>query len=172
MKMYIKKIIIKDNLKDLENIIKTLRSKTIKIGIFGADDSQLLMIAKVNEFGVDIKITPKMRRWLHVNGLHVKKSTRDIHIPERSFIRRTAAEKKNKIDEFIKQQMTELLTFQISVETFFDRVGTYLVGLTQETLTEINTPPNHPFTLERKKPKSKPLINTGRLRGAITYKIE
>lgn len=161
-----------NNIPRLENILRELRTKKILIGIFGSDSSEILMIAKVNEFGVDINVTPKMRAYLHSQGLHLKASTTEIHIPERSFVRRTYQEKRNKINNFIKNQINELLTFRINTQTFYNRVGTYLTGLTQETLTEVNTPPNHPFTLQQKAPKTNPLIDTGRLRGAITYKIE
>lgn len=170
--MGIKKQVRTDNMKKLNQIINDLKNKKIKIGIFGSEGSDILMIAKVQEFGFDITITPKMRNWLHANGLHVKNSTTEIHIPERSFIRGSFDENKNKIDRFIKDNMEQLISFSISTNTFFDRVGQYLVGLTQEYLTELSTPPNHPFTLERKAPKSNPLISSGRMRSSITFKIE
>lgn len=43
-------------------------------------------IAAVHEFGCVIKVTPKMRAYLHHNGLHLKKSTEYIHIPPRPFL--------------------------------------------------------------------------------------
>ncbi|MCY6957884.1 hypothetical protein [Clostridium brassicae] len=161
-----------DNMPRLRRTIDEIKRRKIKIGIFGSEDSEILMIASVNEFGTDIRVTPKMRAYLHSQGLHLKSTTSEIHIPERSFIRKTFNEKKNKIDTFIRQNLNEVITFRISTQTFFDRVGTYLVGLTQETLTEVNSPANHPFTLQKKAPKSNPLINTGRLRQSITYKVE
>lgn|SRR3712207_1964560 len=170
--MRIKKTVKNDNTKKLQDILQQLKSRTIKIGIFGGDDNHVLMVAKVQEFGCDINITDKMRWWLHFHGLHVKNTTTQIHIPERSFVRKTFNEKKNKIDEVVVESLNELLTFKISIDTFYNRIGLYLVGLTQETLTEVNSPKLHPFTLERKKPKANPLINTGRLRESITYKIE
>ena len=44
-------------------------------------------IAAVHEFGCTIKVTPKMRAYLHYNGLHLKASTQYINIPARPFIR-------------------------------------------------------------------------------------
>lgn len=170
--MKIKKIVKKDNMPKLMKILKEVGSKSIKIGIFGADDSHILMIARVQEFGCDITITEKMRWWLHFNGLYVKDTTTEIHIPERSFIRKTYDEKKGKIDTIVKDSLNELITFKIDINTFYDRIGTYLVGLTQETLTEVDSPPNHPFTLRRKAPKDNPLIDSGRLRESITFKVE
>lgn len=152
--------------------MEQLKNKKIKIGIFGADNSKILMIATVNEFGCNITITPKMRKWLHANGLHVKDSTQTINIPERSYIRRTFTERKTEIDNQIRQGLDELFTFTIDIETFLNRVGIQLQGLTRETLTDVTNPPDHPFTLEKKKPKANPLINTGQLRQSIVYKIE
>ena len=170
--MGVTKTVRKDDLPKLKQTIEELKSKKIKIGIFGSDDSHILMVARVQEFGCDINITPKMRAWLHYNGLHVKKGTSQIHIPERSFIRRTTQERQDELNKIIKEGLTELLTFRIDVNVFCDRVGQFLAGLTQEVLTEVSSPPNHPFTIERKKGKSNPLIDSGRLRESITWKVE
>ena len=44
-------------------------------------------IAAVHEFGCTIKVTPKMRAYLHRQGLHLKASTQYINIPPRPFLR-------------------------------------------------------------------------------------
>jgi hypothetical protein len=168
----VKKTVQTDNLKNLQQIIRELNNKKIKVGIFGSAGSKMLMIATVNEYGVDIVITPKMRWWLHFNGLHVKKTTTQIHIPARSFIRATINEKQDEINSFVKANLDLLFTFQITTKQFLDKVGHYLVGLTQETLTDLNSPKNHPWTVKRKKGKDNPLINTGQLRESIVFEIE
>lgn len=45
-----------------------------------------LKYAPVHQFGADIKVTPKMRAYLHSQGIHLRKSTNEIHIPARPFI--------------------------------------------------------------------------------------
>ncbi|NEZ47786.1 hypothetical protein FDF74_11400 [Clostridium niameyense] len=170
--MRIKKTVKEDNTKKLEKILNRLSKAKIKIGIFGSSGSEILMIASVNEFGCNINVTPKMRAWLHYNGLHLKKSTTSIKIPERSYIRRTVEEKQNKMDKLIKEGLNELFSFQIEVDTLLNRIGQYLSDITKETLTEVSSPPNHPFTIEKKGGKANPLIDTGRLRESITFKIE
>jgi hypothetical protein len=172
MGLTVKKTIHINNDVRLKEIIRILNSKKIRVGIFGGDDSEMLMIATVNEYGCDINITPKMRWWLRYNGLFVKDSTTSIHIPERSFVRKTANEKKDQMDTFIKQNLDLLFTFQIDVNMFLNKVGQYCAQLVQETLTETETPPNHPWTIQRKKGKEHPLIDTGHLRESITYRIE
>ena len=54
--------------------------KTVKNG------ENVANIAAVHEFGCTIKVTPKMRAYLHYNGLHLKNSTQYIHIPARPFL--------------------------------------------------------------------------------------
>ena len=44
-------------------------------------------IAAVHEFGCTIRVTPKMRAYLHHQGVHLRASTQYIHIPARPFLR-------------------------------------------------------------------------------------
>ena len=44
-------------------------------------------IAAVHEFGCTIQVTPKMRAYLHHQGVHLKASTQYIVIPPRPFLR-------------------------------------------------------------------------------------
>lgn len=46
-------------------------------------------IAAVHEYGCTIKVTDKMRAYLHYQGIHLKASTQFIRIPERSYLRAT-----------------------------------------------------------------------------------
>lgn len=45
-----------------------------------------LKYAAIHQFGGDIKVTPKMRAYLHSQGIHLRKSTNAIHIPARPFL--------------------------------------------------------------------------------------
>ena len=112
--MPIKKIIKQNNVPKLQSILEQLKSKRIEIGIFN-DNPYVLMYSTVNEFGMNINITPKMRAWLHANGLHVKDSTTAIHIPQRSFIRKTANEKEDEISTLLETNLNLLLTFKIDL---------------------------------------------------------
>lgn len=161
-----------NNLEKLQRILEELKTKKVIIGIFGANDSHILMIARVQEFGCDINVTPKMRAYLHYQGLHLRKETTSIHIPERSFIRRTSQEKQDEINNIIQDGLNKVLTFEMDVTTFYNMIGQALVGLTQEVLTSGNYQPNSSFTIQQKGGKATPLINTGRLRQSITWKVE
>lgn len=170
--MKVTKEVKTDNFDKLLKIIKELNRKVIKIGIFGKDDSEVLMIATVNEFGCNIDVTPKMRAWLHWKGLHLKKGTDQIVIPERPFIRGTYDNKKSEMDRFVTAQLDMLFHFELSIEQFFDKIGQYLAGLTQEYAVDLRTPPNHPFTLARKEPRTNPLVDSGEMINKITWKVE
>ena len=50
-------------------------------------DSEMVQIAAVHEFGCTIAVTPKMRAYLHRIGIHLKSTTQYIHIPARPFLR-------------------------------------------------------------------------------------
>jgi phage gpG-like protein len=166
---------IKDvnNIPEFLKIMESLEKNRIEVGIFGEDDSEMLMIARVNEFGVKIEVTKKMRNYLHAMGLHLSKNTRHIEIPERSFLRNGFDENKQKIENEGAKLLQKVILMQLPVKTFYEVLGEYIVGLIRIYLTELKDPANHPFTIKRKKSRtsSNPLIDTGRLRDSITYKI-
>jgi len=156
---------------ELLNVIKELKSSCIQVGIFAAEGSKILMIATVNEYGCDITVTPKMRGYLGSQGLHLKKETTVIKIPERSFIRNSYTENLLNIQKFVDNDLDKVFNFTMTVSEFYKDVGMYCVGLVQKHLTKLKEPPNHPFTIERKNGKTNPLINTGELREKITFKV-
>ena len=53
----------------------------------GVKKGKEINIAAVHEFGTTINVTPKMRAYLHFNGLHLRKDTTHIYIPARPFLR-------------------------------------------------------------------------------------
>jgi hypothetical protein len=159
-----------DNRRRLENTINDLKNTSIHVGIFGEQGSEILLIGNVQEYGTSINVTPKMRGYLASQGLHLKKSTNTITIPERSFIRKGYDDKKREIQREIDNSLDQVLTFRITLESFYNRVGERLVSIAKEYLTDLREPLNHPFTLKQKAPKDNPLLNTGQLRQSITWK--
>ena len=59
---------------------------------------------------------------------------------------------------------------EMRTDTFFNTLGDYIAQQLQEYVTEVTTPPNHPFTIDRKG-SSHPLIDSGRLRTSITFRV-
>ena len=66
-------------------------------------------IAAVHEYGCTIRVTDKMRGYLHSQGLHLKKTTQFIRIPERSFLRATLNDQafRRKLEGIYTQAITE-----------------------------------------------------------------
>jgi hypothetical protein len=92
MGLTIKKTVNVDNTTKIQEIIKELNSYKIQIGIFGKDDSFMLMIAAVNEFGTTIvpknakALTVPMCREAYghsareIPGLFIKKSGQNAYL--------------------------------------------------------------------------------------------
>lgn len=91
-------------------------------------------------------------------------------IPERSFMRSTASEEADNLGRLAKIQIAECLKGETSTHDAFATVGAYLQGKIVEKITDGDFELNTEATVKRKK-SSKPLIDTGQLRGAITYEV-
>lgn len=157
---------LKEAIKDLE----TVNKKTLRVGIF-PESGDLEMIARVHEFGATIRVTPKMRAFLHHKGLHLKATTNTIVIPERSFIRAGFRENEKKFVKHSKDMLIKAIKEGVNPELVFDRLGNELVGDIQDYAVELRNPENHPFTVKQKG-SDNPLVDTGRMIGEITHKVE
>lgn len=161
----------------VDNVPRTLAlqhkldKKSVSVGIHAGVRAKLLMIAIVNEFGLKIKVTPKMRSYLAATGLPLKKETKDINIPERSFIRGAFNKYRSKINTLARKGVEDIVLNSQEPRNILTRIGITVQGLVREYMTDLKEPPNHPYTLEKKSPKTNPLINTGELRRAVTYKV-
>lgn len=67
-------------------VLRTARAKAKKRD---RGEGYLANIAEIQEHGRIIRVTPKMRAWLHRHGLHLKATTNFIRIPPRPFIKPT-----------------------------------------------------------------------------------
>lgn len=166
----------KNRMPEYIDILNELLTNQIHIGIFGEDTDRyedgatVLLIANVNEFGCDIRVTPKMRAYLRSQGLPLKASTEEIKIPERSFIRSGFDDRENNVQSRAIKLLKKVLLMELDIDTFFNLIGQYVVDQLKEYMTALDNPQNHPFTVERKE-SSNPLIDSGRMRDAITFKV-
>lgn len=154
----------------LQQAVVELSKHKLQIGIFAKDDSFIAMIANVNEFGATIRVTDKMRGFLGAKGINLKKSTSIITIPERSFMREGFESCKGQLEELANKLIPKVLHFQMSPKELYSILGEFAVGEIKQYLTDLKTPPNSPVTVKMKR-SSNPLIDTGRLRNSITYKV-
>lgn len=141
----------------------------MRVGVL--DEGEIGMIAHVHEYGCDITVTEKMRAYLHFRGIHLKKETTVIRIPERSFIRAgfdaREADWRSKVDDIIQG----CYDGGIPVDTALDMLGLDLAGQIQEFARDLSSPPNSKATVKLKG-SSNPLVDTGRMIGAIRHEVE
>jgi hypothetical protein len=150
----------------IKNMRRAGRSK-VKVGIF---DGDVANYAAANEFGCRIKVTDKMRKYLHAKGLHLKKDTTEIVIPERSFIR-SAFDDKRETDRAI-EVATALFDFNENPLMVLERVGDMLDSSVKRKATSNIRPDNHPFTKEQKGEGKNTLYDQGTLHKSITHEVD
>lgn len=136
-----------NNIPKLEKIIKSLRSKTLKVGILSGTEGEILMIATVHEFGYP-----------------------ELNIPERSFIRAYFEKNESKIYKEGEALLEQVILNLANPDVFWNSLGEYLVGEVQEYIRSMKSPGLKPQTIERKG-SSGLLVDTGRLLGSIDYEI-
>lgn len=147
----------------------------VDVGITAKDGSQgefpLAQLAAVQEFGVVINVTPKMRGFLGATGLHLKADTKDITIPSRPFMRGTFDEQQNELAEKADELERAILTKKMSKRLALSELGQMHRNQIQKNMkTQGKYKANHPYTVKRKK-SSNELIDTGKLRQAINFEV-
>lgn len=159
----------KNDFPKMETTIKRLDGKKVSVGVLGGGENTWL--ASIHEYGCRIKVTPKMRRYLAATGLYLKDTTTEIVIPERAFLRNGYDENKDDVIKKAEAVLGDVIGGTMSPEQLFELVGLLLKSRIQEYATKLDNPPNHPYTIERKG-SSNPLVSTGDMIGAISYKVE
>lgn len=151
--------------KEFLKMLEDLNSHHIEIGIFGDglggkpidkdNPITVVEIATVHEFGTTIKF-----------------KTRDISvtIPERSFIRAGFDTNKVDIEREGEKLLEKVINLQLPVQVFLQTMGENIVGKIQKYLTDMTDPPLAEATIKAKG-SSGVLIDTGKLRESITYKV-
>lgn len=96
--------------------------------------------------------------------------SRDQTIPARSFIRSTCDAKRKQHLDLIRQFQSKILRGHITARQALTQLGEVVSKDMVETINNGIEPKLRPSTIKRKG-SSKPLIDTGRLKGAITHEI-
>lgn len=92
-------------------------------------------------------------------------------VPQRSFIRATIDAHKGDIEAEIKNLARGVVSGRIDARQALDMLGQKVAGWCQARIAAGIAPPLKPATIARKG-SSTPLINTGQLRSAITWRVE
>jgi len=152
----------------LERILKNmqeLQTQTIKVGFFEdstyEDGTPVAYVASIHEFGYPAG-----------------------NIPSRSFMRTTAKEQSAEWADLAGQAVTAVADGRLSAKTVGERLGGKAAGDVKKTISKIRTPPLKKSTIKARKRRlakggkttkkgiTKPLVDTGVLLAAVTFKVE
>lgn len=165
------------NVKDESNVdellknIAELQKKTVNIGILGSTDSKTKMIAGVHEFGCNIDVTQAMRNYLHYIGIHLRKETKVIKIPERSFIRAGYDASRADIEKETEKLIEYVVTQNISPNEAAELLGEMAKGEIQKFAIALRSPANASITIKNKG-SSNPLVDTGKMIDSIDWEVK
>lgn len=154
-----------NKLPEVTSSVSMLNSKTIKVGALKGEHAWL---AGIHEYGCNITVTPKMRAYLHGQGLHLKDSTTVIHIPERSFLRSGHDANADRIMQQTERALSLVIAGKMTVDEMLDLCGQQFATAIKTYLRNLRNPANHPYTIDQKG-SSNPLIDTGDLLESITW---
>lgn len=91
-------------------------------------------------------------------------------IPERPFMRNALRNNSRKYTAALAKSAQQILRGEVAVSTVLSKLGIMAQGDIQQEITSLNSPPNSPVTIALKG-SSKPLIDTGAMRQAVTWKL-
>lgn len=160
--------------------LQKLEGMTLVIGPQGDEGSTMQMIAVVQEYGADIKITPKMAAFLSATakelGLPPKAEKGDgyVHIPERSFMRATF-DNDAALDKAFGQYedaVYRILTGEGTAMQAANVLGNALVAAVKNRIASNIAPGNSEFTIARKGEGKNTLVDRGRLLQSISYEVK
>lgn len=154
---------------DFPNMIKQtelLNGEGVEVGVLRGEHAWL---ASIHEYGCNIPVTPKMRKFLGAKGLRLKKSTTTIKIPERSFLRTGYDTNRDAVMKRASLLMADVAAGNMTARGCYQAVGMDLSSKIKDYATALSGPGNHPFTIGEKG-SSNPLVDTGNMIGGITWR--
>ena len=157
-----------NKLPQIKKSLETIGGKQVKVGVFNGEHAWL---AGIHEYGCRIPVTPKMRAFLHGQGLHLNPNTTEIVIPERSFIRNGHDANIDRVINQTERAIIQVLAGKMSRDDLCDLCGEQLATAIKTYARNLSKPKNHPYTVEQKG-SSNPLVDTGDMIEHIDWKVE
>lgn len=157
---------IKNDFPEMQKQIELANGTGVEVGVLKGESKWL---ASIHEYGCDIPVTDKMRKWLAWQGLHLKKTTTRIHIPERSFLRTGYDQNRDDVLRKASKVMADVSAGKTTARGMYQAVGIELSSKIKDYARDLDSPANHPFTTDRKG-SSNPLVDTGDMIGGITWR--
>lgn len=166
--MGVERRIVRNAFPRMEASVQALKGMKVNVGALEGEHAWL---AGIHEYGCRIPVTPKMRAWFHHQGVHLKKSTTVIVIPERSFLRAGFDEHAQRILDNTESLLGDVADGTMSPHEYAKLIGLQLSTKIKEYARNLSSPPNSSFTVQRKG-SSNPLVDTGDMINSITYEVE
>src|SRR5690625_1811632 len=117
------KITDENRIPELIGQLKSLSMMKIELGIVAPSGDILYTIAHVHEYGVNIKVTDKMRGWFLSQGMPLRKGTTHIKIPERSYFRTGFDANKGAIETRIEEKLNAVLQGNSTAYELREEIG-------------------------------------------------
>ena len=159
--------------------LKKACAKEIHAGILGKENSDIVKIATINEWGarIDYNAHPKVLKWFYANmrdqGIQaLPKGTPKGYfiIPERAAIRK-AFDNNDNISSVFKFGQ-EAFNNTGDIVKAIHAMGSKMVSKIQESYRSNIAPSNHPLTVAMKGGKDKTLVASGKLQQAVSYELK
>lgn len=158
---------IHDDIPKMQVVADELNGRSVEIGAHGEN----AWLSGIHEFGCRIKVTKKMRAWFARNGYPLKKTTTEIVIPERSFLRGGMDEYGEAIIEEYSKLTGNVLSGSVPAEVLLEGIGQELATKIKTYARNLSEPPNSAMTVQRKG-SSNPLVDTGTMIDSINYEVK
>lgn len=158
----------KDMTGKMQATAKALNGTKINVGVLEGEHQWL---AAIHEYGCTIPVTPKMRAFLHSIGVHLKPTTTQIVIPERSFLRAGYDQNRDEVLNKASKVLPDVLTGTMSEDMYFELIGSLLRDRIKDYAIDLKDPPKAPWPTSDPS-KNNPLIETGAMVNGIEYQVE
>lgn len=147
------KITDDNRIPELVQQLKSLSARKVQLGIDAPSGDIIYTVAWVHEFGIDIKVTPKMRGFFLGQGMPLKSSTTSITIPERSYFRTGFDANENAISSKVEELLGRVMDGEMTAYQARDEVGKFASKKISDNVSSVG------------------LVKTGDLKKAIGFKV-
>lgn len=162
--MGVKHKTVKNDFPSMKKNIDLLDGEGVEVGVLTGEHKWL---AAIHEYGLTMKVTNKQRRYMATQGLILGKT---LTIPERSFLRTGYDTNRDAVIKKANKMLADAVTGKTSANAVFKGVGLELSSKIKDYAVELNSPANHPFTIDQKG-SSNPLVGkTGDMIEGITWR--
>lgn len=154
----------KDNFPEIRRQLDLVNGSGVEVGVLKGEHKWL---AGIHEYGLTMQVTNKQRRYMAARGLILGKT---LTIPERSFLRTGYDKNRDAVMKKAQLLLADVAGGNMSAAKATEGVGIELRDAIKEYATSLDSPPNHPFTVDQKG-SSNPLVGeTSRMIEGIIWR--